>query len=246
MKPIFYASKIASYIGENPYESIDTCLDKLRYTYLRKLGYPVVSPTPKEDYLEKYYSYQLNNVPKENIPLKIKEISDLIQTSTLDRDEQQFHIKIVNSCGNRIIGQRSEMDIIHLIEDKFNITITENNMKLYCKPFENFTISGKCDGFIYQDNNIRILVEIKNRINKLSGRVPPYEYVQLQMLMLLTDTTQAILYEYYDHNILSYTININQDFINKVIQYLNIIALFLPLEETIFTSYKCQYISCII
>ena len=56
-------------------------------------------------------------------------------------------------------------------------------------------IGGKIDAIV--DAPQRVVVEIKNRVNRLFYRIPPYEHVQLQTYLALVDADEGLLVEAY-------------------------------------------------
>jgi hypothetical protein len=97
-------------------------------------------------------------------------------------------------------GNVAELDVFNYIRNVLHIDIVEDPSfykdtlgKITTKygTFEYF-IGGKIDG-ITRDR--KILVEIKNRVNRLFGKLPSYEMIQVQTYLHLLNMDKAFLVE---------------------------------------------------
>jgi hypothetical protein len=97
-------------------------------------------------------------------------------------------------------GNAAEMEVFKYIRDKLEIDIVEDStfyrhslgtLKTAHGSFEYF-MGGKIDG-ITRDR--KILIEIKNRVNRLFGKIPSYELVQIQTYLHLLNLDKAFLVE---------------------------------------------------
>jgi len=97
-------------------------------------------------------------------------------------------------------GNVAEMDVFRYIRDVLHIDIVEDpsfykdtlgSVSTKYGTFE-FCIGGKIDG-ITRDR--QILIEIKNRVNRLFNKVPSYEMIQIQTYLHLLDLDKAFLVE---------------------------------------------------
>ncbi|AGE56286.1 hypothetical protein PBCVNEJV1_405R [Paramecium bursaria Chlorella virus NE-JV-1] len=119
-------------------------------------------------------------------------------------------------------GNTTESDVFKYIRDVLHIDIVEDpsfykdsNRSIHTKygTFE-YSIGGKIDG-ITRDR--KVLVEIKNRVNRLFGKLPNYEMIQVQTYLHLLDMDKAFLVECLktkDGNVIAENVNcitVNRD-----------------------------------
>ncbi|AGE49034.1 hypothetical protein ATCVBr0604L_064R [Acanthocystis turfacea Chlorella virus Br0604L] len=97
-------------------------------------------------------------------------------------------------------GNVAESEVFRYIRDVLKVDIVEDST-FYNKPLGEvetpygsfkYFIGGKIDG-ITRDG--KTLVEIKNRVNRLFGRPPVYENIQIQTYLHLLDIDKAFLVE---------------------------------------------------
>ena len=75
-----------------------------------------------------------------------------------------------------------------------------------------YVICGKIDRIEERPDGSRILVEIKNRTNRLFRSVPEYEFIQVQVYLQLLGLVHARLVEQYNNQILSHDITRDEEF----------------------------------
>lgn len=132
---------------------------------------------------------------KKGISEKNEEKSKDILLKSLDKISSMKVLK--SSLENDIRmkrGNAREDNAMNKMEKKKNITISGRNDNLYSKPlFEDdrciVTLVGKTDG-VTEDK--KMIVETKNRRNRLFGKIPAYEKVQLEAYMFLTDIKKCL------------------------------------------------------
>lgn len=69
-----------------------------------------------------------------------------------------------------------------------------------------FVVCGKIDRIEERPDGARVLVEIKNRTNRLFRRVVEYEFVQVQVYLQMLGLVDARLVEQYNNQVLSHAI----------------------------------------
>lgn len=70
-----------------------------------------------------------------------------------------------------------------------------------------FVIVGRVDRIeVRDDDGTRTLVEVKNRMHRLFGRIPQYEFIQLQVYLQLLGLVHGRLVEQHDDEIASYPV----------------------------------------
>ena len=115
-------------------------------------------------------------------------------------------VQFVTDTIHTTIGQQQEDTSINRYEKTSNLLVKERNKRGYSKYIDSFCIYGKVDG-IREDGYI---VEHKQRINRLFGRIIEREKIQLYIYMFLTDTTKAILIETYGSIQQSYELDFDE------------------------------------
>lgn len=74
-----------------------------------------------------------------------------------------------------------------------------------------FVITGRIDRIEEKPDGSRILVEIKNRTNRLFGHVPEYEAIQIQVYLHMTGLVHARLVEQYNTKVLSHDVTRDEE-----------------------------------
>jgi hypothetical protein len=74
-----------------------------------------------------------------------------------------------------------------------------------------FVVCGKIDRIEERPDGSRILVEIKNRTNRLFRRVVEYEFVQVQVYLQMLGLVHARLVEQYNNQVLSHDVDRDEE-----------------------------------
>jgi hypothetical protein len=81
-----------------------------------------------------------------------------------------------------------------------------------------FVVCGKIDRIEERPDGTRVLVEIKNRTNRLFRRVIDYEFVQVQVYLQMLDLVHARLVEQYNNQVLSHDVERDEEtWINELL-----------------------------
>lgn len=132
--------------------------------------------------------------------------------------------EFVNSNINTSRGIKNEDVIIQNYNKKHKTIITDNNDKLFIYPLieinknnvlYKFNISGKIDGL-----NDGMLIEIKNRRNKLLGKIPEYEKVQLEIYLRMLQLPTGKLIENHNNNFKEHIYNADDKLWNYILEEL--------------------------
>jgi predicted phage-related endonuclease len=81
-----------------------------------------------------------------------------------------------------------------------------------------FVVTGRIDRIEQQPDGSMVLVEIKNRTNRLFKRVVEYEMVQVQVYLRMLGLVYARLIEQYNNQVLSHPIDRDEEFWNNIIK----------------------------
>lgn len=80
-----------------------------------------------------------------------------------------------------------------------------------------FVISGRIDRIEERPDGSRVLVEIKNRTNRLFRSVPEYEHIQIQVYLHMLGLVHARLVEQYNTQVLSHDVTRDEELWDNVI-----------------------------
>ena len=148
-----------------------------------------------------------------------RKISNILPDKDL-KDIKEF----INTDINTKRGIKNEEVIIQNYNKKHKTIITDNNDKLFTYPLieinknnilYKFNISAKIDGL-----NDGMLIEIKNRRNKLLGKIPEYEKVQLEIYLRILQLPIGKLVENYNNTFQEHIYNSNDKLWNYILEEL--------------------------
>ena len=88
-------------------------------------------------------------------------------------------------------GLNNENRILDTYAAQHDVTVTERNTKTLKKPFETFTLVGRCDGYVASESRI---VDSKDRTRHWPT-VPLYDEIQLRCYMNMYDAKESELIE---------------------------------------------------
>ncbi len=126
-------------------------------------------------------SQQLANTVKEN--------------KQLSTDEKLLLNEVISSVKTSY-GEFNESFVIDFYEDLTNTKVEERNAGVYTwQPHESFIIRGKIDGLVTTEDGKRIVVEVKNRVNRIQKTPPFYDQIQLVTYCLMLQTKFGHLIE---------------------------------------------------
>jgi len=81
-----------------------------------------------------------------------------------------------------------------------------------------YVVMGKVDRIEEKPDGSRVLVEIKNRTNRLFRSVPDYEFIQIQVYLQMLGLVHARLVEQYNNQVLSHDITRDEQmWINEIV-----------------------------
>ena len=153
----------------------------------------------------------------------IKEAIQQAQTLMGEKDDDQCMAALVAvkdqlerlACVN--MGTMHEEKDLDRAQEQIG-NIAERNAQLFSKIIcKSDGIDVKLVGMVDGRDSDGNVVEAKHRRNRLFGRVPEYERVQVMAYMFLTDTTRARLVESYGNKTLAHNIDWNDTLWHKII-----------------------------
>lgn len=148
--------------------------------------------------------------PKIEIDLPINNANELSQITSniLDKmDKIDDNIDEINKMRTYIIqslnckyGNDNEKNVINMIKEKYGYEVHDNNKKCYSKIINNIKICGRVDGFIYIDD-VKYILEIKSRKNRIFKNMPIYEKVQIILYTKLCECNNVIYCQNYNNEL---------------------------------------------
>jgi hypothetical protein len=217
------ASDVAACIGMNRYKSVEEMLkvyvgkcqgDKLDHSFDITKGDLVkliekVDPGNKDE-IEKCKSEQdynrlhqkiIKSVSSKSVWANTNEESKVLE-SKINEDLPEVCKKCIQTEINTKRGIVYERKNLNNYERSNNKMVGSRNSKLYrLVVFEEgdlkLQISGKIDG-IEGEGGGRVLIETKNRRNRLFDEIPLYEKVQMSVYMKMTDIKTSKMLQYYN------------------------------------------------
>jgi hypothetical protein len=140
---------------------------------------------------------QVNLDPKLSVEQKAEVIEHMrskVYTTHGTRSEDKTSDKVTKDTGARLVRDEAfyNLDVCTLGQTKF-------------------VICGKIDRIEEKDDGSRILVEIKNRTNRLFRRVVDYEFIQVQVYLQMLGLVRARLVEQYNSQVLSHDVDRDEE-----------------------------------
>lgn len=130
-------------------------------------------------------------------------------------------LKQTESLINKTHGTLKEDSAIQLFQNKFNVILNtkQDYFKTLVKETDEFCfyVGGRFDGICESEG---YLVEVKNRMKGFFSDVRDYELTQIQIYLLLSIYKKAKLVEKYNKKIKVTDIELKQEYIDDVLDYL--------------------------
>lgn len=130
-------------------------------------------------------------------------------------------LKETESLINKIHGTLNEKSAIEIYQEKYKTTLntSQKYYSYFIKSSNNIEwyIGGRLDG-LHDD----YIIEVKNRTKGFFYNIKDYELTQIQLYLLLTGHTKAKLVEKFKQNIKVTDIDVDYNYIQKILSYLNI------------------------
>lgn len=208
-------SDVASILGNNIYQpynetfirywneiSPQTC--NIQTTEIRKEN--IKQKLSKNTNNQIYQIIKSNKVNSINLQENIQQIANTIrQSKTISLSEKEELQKFLISDIRKVYGIQKEEDAAKFIQ-KTESTKYMKDSKMYSllilKQFNReYYLRGKIDYLEVLDDDNLVLVEIKNRVNRIFYRLVDYEYIQVQCYLQLLpyDISYAKLVEKFDN-----------------------------------------------
>ena len=226
---VLKASEVAAILGKNQYKPRHEVLDEL----WKKYSPETFTGKTKRDKAEAAIalSEEAQGVLAAAVSIKATN-SAQVQTvfsearekinsdSKLSADQKAEVIEHLRSKVYTSHGTRSEDKTSDKVAKEENVSLVKDdafyNYEVCTLCDTKFVIIGKIDRIEERDGK-RILVEIKNRTNRLFRRVVEYEMIQVQVYLQLLGLVHARLVEQYNNQVLSHDITRDEELWANVI-----------------------------
>lgn len=112
-------------------------------------------------------------------------------------------------------GTRSEDKTADVVSSTENVRLVRDdlfhNLEVCVIDDVKFVICGKIDRIEERPDGSRILVEIKNRTNRLFRRLVEYEFIQIQVYLQMLGLVHARLVEQYNSQVMSHPVDRDEE-----------------------------------
>lgn len=231
MRIILKASDVAAIIGRNKYKSRKEILDNL----WKKYSPDTFTGKTKDEKVRETLalSSEAQNILTKAVEIKAKDSSDVIKIFQKAQEAINFDSKLDQSQKNEIIdhvrsaiytthGIRSEDVTSDLVEKTSNMKLVRDDSFYFhdvCSVGEmDFVVCGKIDRIEETLDGKKVLVEIKNRTNRIFGHVVEYEMIQVQTYLQMLGLVHARLIEQHNARILIHDITRDEEMWDNEIQ----------------------------
>jgi len=228
---VLKASNVAAMVGRHRYKPRSEVLDEL----MKKYAPDKFMGKTKEDKAEEALAVSsiAKEVLKSALNIKAQNSTQVQQVFNEARDRINFDSKLNNEQKAEVIehirskvytthGTRSEDKTsdkvqvdegVHLVRDDSFYQIE------VCRLGDTrYVIVGKIDRIEERPDGSRVLVEIKNRANRLFNSVPEYEFIQIQVYLHMLGLVHARLVEQYNNQVKSHEVNRDEEtWVNEIL-----------------------------
>jgi hypothetical protein len=173
---------------------------------------------------ENIKNLESNSLETEN---KKEEVAKILNNMEISEDKKSFIKRETESFINKTHGTLKEDTAIEMYEKKFNVKLDTsqqfNKINLKITDKNEWYICGKVDGlYIGENKENSYIVEVKNRTKGFFSTLRDYEKTQIQLYMYMLDLKTAKLVEKYKDKIRITVIYRDIEYINDIIEYINI------------------------
>jgi hypothetical protein len=221
---VLKASNVAAMVGRHRYKPRSEVLDEL----VKKYAPDKFTGKTKEDKATEALavSSTAQEVLESALNIKAENSTQVQRVFSEARDRINFDPKLNNEQKAEVIEHlRSKVYTTHGIrsEDKTSDKVeTDEGARLVrddsfyqievCKLGDTrYVIVGKIDRIEERPDGSRVLVEIKNRTNRLFNSVPEYEFIQVQVYLQMLGLVHARLVEQYNNQVKSHDVDRDEE-----------------------------------
>lgn len=228
---VLKASNVAAMVGRHRYKPRSEVFDEL----MKKYAPEKFMGKTKEDKAEEALAVSsiAKEVLKSALNIKAQNSTQVQQVFNEARDRINFDSKLNNEQKAEVIEHlRSKVYTTHgtRSEDKTSdkVQIDEGVQLVRDDSFyqievcrlgdTRYVIVGKIDRIEERPDGSKVLVEIKNRTNRLFNSVPEYEFIQIQVYLQMLGLVHARLVEQYNNQVKSHEVNRDEEtWVNEIL-----------------------------
>ena len=227
---VLKASDVAAILGRNQFKPRQDVLNDL----WKKYAPQTFTGKTKKDKAEEALSVSseaqavlataLNTKAKDSLEVQkiYSEALEKVNSDTKLSKEQKA--EVAEHLRSRVYtthGTRSEDKTAEKVAIQENVSWVKDNAFYTHDVCElgdkKFVVVGKIDRIEERPDGSKVLVEIKNRTNRLFRKVPEYEMIQVQMYLQMLGLVHARLVEQYNNQVLSHDITRDEEMWANVI-----------------------------
>ena len=228
---VLKASEVAAIVGKNPYKPRQEVFDELWKKYspetfvgktkTDKAKEALSASEDAQNVLKSALSVRATN--SDHVQTVFNEARDKINSDTKLNETQKA--EVIEHLRSRVYtthGTRSEDKTSNKVAVEQNVRLVKDNSfynyDVCTLGDTKFVVTGKIDRIEEREDGSRILVEIKNRTNRLFRRVVEYEFVQVQVYLQMLGLVHARLVEQYNNQVLSHDIDRDEEiWVNEIV-----------------------------
>jgi hypothetical protein len=224
MRIVLKASNVAAMIGRHRYKPRAEVLDEL----WKKYGPTTFTGKTKADKAEEALSFSTD---AREIIEKVRQVktesSDHVQSIFSEASSKiNFDTKLNNTQKAEVIehlrsqiytshGTRSEDKTSDKVEFDENVRLVRDDnfyqLDVCTLGDTKYVVMGKIDRIEEKPDGSKVLVEIKNRTNRLFNSVPEYEFIQIQVYLQMLGLIHARLVEQYNNQVKSHDVTRDEE-----------------------------------
>jgi hypothetical protein len=224
MRVVLKASDVAAIIGRNRYKPRQEVFDEL----WKKYNPDTFKGKTKKDRAHEALSFssEAQKVLEKSVEIRAKDSEEVQKIFSQAKELINFDSKLSDSQKSEVIdhlrskiytthGTRKEDTTSDVVEAREKVTLVRDN-KFYnlniCDIGDHqFVVCGKVDRIEEKEDGSKVLVEIKNRTNRLFKQVVEYEMIQIQVYLQMLGLIHARLIEQYNNQVLSHPITRDEE-----------------------------------
>jgi len=221
---ILKASDVAAIIGRHQYKSREEIFNE----YWKKYSPDTFTGQTQRDRAEAALqsSVAAQEVLKSALGVEAKDSTEVQKVFAQAKEKVNSDTKLDASQKAEVIehlrskvytthGTRSEDKTANKVENTEGVRLVRDelfhNLDVCTISDCKFVICGKIDRIEERPDGSRILVEIKNRTNRLFRRLVDYEFIQIQVYLQMLGLVHARLVEQYNNQVMSHPVDRDEE-----------------------------------
>jgi hypothetical protein len=231
MRVVLKASNVAAMLGRNRYKPRSEVLDEL----WKKYAPSKFTGKTKHDIAEEALKVSIDAraIVESALKVETKDSSQVQKVFKVAKDAINFDPKLNNEQKAEVIehlrskvytshGTRSEDKTSDKVEADEGARLVRDDSFYQlevCKLGDaKYVVMGKIDRIEERPDGSKVLVEIKNRTNRLFRSVPEYEFIQVQVYLQMLGLVHARVVEQYNNQVMSHDVTRDEEiWVNEIL-----------------------------